>query len=109
MSCLNFMKKNQEDNKKSIDDFTISIKKCDLIKNKSKHRTILKHNNENVYMSYNLYNNLYNKDDCIICLKQTLSKDILRILKCNHTFHKSCIDTWFSRKLICPICMTCVF
>ena len=81
MSCINFMKKHPEDNKKSIDDFTISIKKGDLIDNKLKRNTRKIHNNclyNNLYN--NLYYNLYNKDECIICLKQTFSKDTLVVL-----------------------------
>ena len=106
MSCFNFMKKLPEDNKKTIDDFTISIKKGDLIDNKLKRNTRKIHNN---YLYNNLYDNLYNKDECIICLNHTFSKDKLRILKCNHAFHIDCIDSWLTRKLVCPVCMVSIF
>jgi hypothetical protein len=23
---------------------------------------------------------------------------------CHHTFHKSCIDTWFQENVHCPVC-----
>jgi len=104
MSCINFMKKQSDDNKKSIDDFTLSITKCDLIDNKLKITNRKKHKKHN-----NLYNNLYNKDECIICLNETLSTDKLRILKCKHVFHIGCIDTWLTLKLECPVCRSNVY
>jgi hypothetical protein len=27
-----------------------------------------------------------------------------RILRCQHSFHKSCVDTWFQRNVHCPVC-----
>jgi hypothetical protein len=29
-----------------------------------------------------------------------------RINRCHHTFHQSCIDTWFQSSVTCPICRT---
>jgi len=29
-----------------------------------------------------------------------------RINRCQHTFHQSCIDTWFQSSVTCPICRT---
>ena len=46
-----------------------------------------------------------NEDECVICTEKMLD-DQVRILKCSHHFHKSCIDEWISlsQKLECPIC-----
>ena len=47
-----------------------------------------------------------NKDYCIICLQKYKQGEYKRIIICNHTFHKKCIDTWFkkSNNFFCPIC-----
>ncbi len=44
-----------------------------------------------------------NNIDCIICLEE-LNKCVT--LKCNHAYHKDCIDKWFqtSQNKICPLC-----
>jgi hypothetical protein len=42
------------------------------------------------------------KDLCSIC--QSLAKGVVRSLKCNHIFHKECIDKWFKRSVHCPNC-----
>lgn len=47
---------------------------------------------------------------CSICLENLSldSQNILghykRILKCEHVFHKKCIDTWIQENETCPIC-----
>ena len=42
---------------------------------------------------------------CIICLCDYDQEDIIRILQCNHIFHKDCIDKWLlNEKTYCPIC-----
>tara|TARA_B100001093_G_scaffold190978_1_gene183473 strand:- start:3901 stop:4401 length:501 start_codon:yes stop_codon:yes gene_type:complete len=43
--------------------------------------------------------------ECIICLNETDNYDYnLKKLKCNHKFHKDCIDDWLSKNKNCPIC-----
>ena len=42
--------------------------------------------------------------ECSICLKNFKIKDTICITKCNHTYHKKCIDTWFEIKDTCPNC-----
>ena len=39
---------------------------------------------------------------CSIC--QDNSEVIIRILKCNHYFHITCIDKWLSNNKTCPVC-----
>ena len=42
--------------------------------------------------------------ECPICLDYFEINDNIRILKCNHKFHKDCIDLWFDKQLNCPMC-----
>jgi hypothetical protein len=45
------------------------------------------------------------EDPCAICQEAMGSGSIVRkINDCQHTFHKSCIDTWFQRSVNCPNC-----
>lgn len=41
---------------------------------------------------------------CAICQDDTINKDIVRKLKCGHTFHAHCIDRWLSKSRQCPYC-----
>ena len=49
------------------------------------------------------------KDECSICLDTYVVNEGVRDLKCNHRFHKKCIDKWFKRSLNCPVCRTDAF
>jgi hypothetical protein len=42
---------------------------------------------------------------CAIC-QDTLSpeQEGRKLLACNHWFHRTCIDTWFTRNVHCPNC-----
>ena len=44
-----------------------------------------------------------NNEECSICLEDIEFED-LKILSCNHKFHKECIDTWTKKNPICPYC-----
>ena len=41
---------------------------------------------------------------CAICLAEYVIGDNIRTLKCNHIFHKTCIDKWLLMKIFCPFC-----
>jgi hypothetical protein len=44
-------------------------------------------------------------DTCAICQDEmAIGSQIRKINFCNHTFHKDCIDVWFSRNSYCPTC-----
>jgi len=42
---------------------------------------------------------------CPICMKKYNENDIIRILSCDHEYHKECVDIWFKDyKTDCPMC-----
>jgi hypothetical protein len=43
------------------------------------------------------------EQECAICLDDINIKD-MKILECNHKYHKECIDEWTKKKQICPYC-----
>ena len=47
--------------------------------------------------------------NCPICLDDFIESEYYRNLKCNHAFHKKCIDRWFKKENNCPMCRTEVF
>nr|QFG73879.1 MAG: ring finger domain protein [Megaviridae environmental sample] len=42
------------------------------------------------------------KTECPICFN--IIKTHVRELECNHVFCVDCIDEWFKKSLLCPIC-----
>jgi len=47
---------------------------------------------------------------CSICLEAFVASDCLRVLRCQHKFHASCLEKWFSvaPHLSCPMCKAAV-
>jgi E3 ubiquitin-protein ligase RHA2 len=43
--------------------------------------------------------------DCAVCLRKIGKGEVTRVLRCEHVFHKDCIDQWVS--LINPTCPLC--
>jgi hypothetical protein len=44
-------------------------------------------------------------ENCSICLDTFKKGEYQRTLRCNHTFHKKCVDKWFCKdKSNCPMC-----
>jgi hypothetical protein len=41
---------------------------------------------------------------CSICLQDFEPNQEVNLMKCNHIFHKGCIDEWFRIKRKCPLC-----
>merc|ERR1712224_282774 len=41
---------------------------------------------------------------CAICFMDYEHGDSARRLRCDHMFHKGCIDEWFARSTTCPLC-----
>ncbi|AES89593.2 zinc finger, C3HC4 type (RING finger) protein [Medicago truncatula] len=49
--------------------------------------------------------------DCAVCLCTMKEREEIRVLKCEHVFHKDCLDTWYSFKYnntTCPLCRVSV-
>lgn len=40
---------------------------------------------------------------CPIC-QDALTTDATRITHCNHTYHRSCLHSWFTMSVRCPVC-----
>jgi len=40
---------------------------------------------------------------CPIC-QDTLTNNAVRITHCNHTYHQSCLNSWFTMSVSCPVC-----
>ena len=46
-----------------------------------------------------------NADKCVICYENIDSKPSYQLPECNHTFHQSCINSWFRQgNAKCPLC-----
>ncbi|NWU61413.1 RN128 ligase, partial [Pterocles burchelli] len=43
-------------------------------------------------------------DSCVVCIEAYKPNEVVRILTCNHLFHKSCIDPWLLEHRTCPMC-----
>lgn len=40
---------------------------------------------------------------CLICLEEFAAPDTVVVLPCNHTFHRSCAQSWLYRETRCPL------
>ncbi len=58
--------------------------------------------------SYPVYQPTYSvsEDNCPICIEKLEGTECEenKTLKCNHTFHKKCIDSWLFINNTCPVC-----
>ena len=44
-------------------------------------------------------------ENCMICMEEYKNREFKRIIpKCQHFFHKKCIDKWLQRSATCPVC-----
>eukprot|EP00451_Oxyrrhis_marina_P021857 CAMPEP_0204338290 /NCGR_PEP_ID=MMETSP0469-20131031/20954_1 /ASSEMBLY_ACC=CAM_ASM_000384 /TAXON_ID=2969 /ORGANISM="Oxyrrhis marina" /LENGTH=703 /DNA_ID=CAMNT_0051322441 /DNA_START=41 /DNA_END=2149 /DNA_ORIENTATION=- len=41
---------------------------------------------------------------CMVCLGEFKKGENLRRLPCMHSYHAACIDEWFDRSTLCPVC-----
>jgi hypothetical protein len=41
---------------------------------------------------------------CSICQEQFGSDSLVRLRNCQHTFHRGCANTWYTRSVYCPLC-----
>jgi hypothetical protein len=48
---------------------------------------------------------IYQQNKCSVCYETFSTKQLHRILPCNHAFHAECVDRWLLlRSSTCPIC-----
>lgn len=47
------------------------------------------------------------EDACPICLNKIECNEYIRKLKCNHLFHKKCVDNWLKKNIENPSCPNC--
>lgn len=43
-------------------------------------------------------------ESCAICLDGYHEGQILRVLPCDHEFHRTCVDPWLEAHGTCPLC-----
>jgi len=47
-------------------------------------------------------------DECSMCMDAFAHGDVVKLLKCRHYFHRTCIDDWFTHRhgkaQACPVC-----
>ncbi|KAK3029674.1 hypothetical protein RJ639_039166 [Escallonia herrerae] len=47
--------------------------------------------------------------ECAVCLCKIEEGDEIRDLRCEHIFHRACLDKWIGlRRLTCPLCRSCL-
>lgn len=44
------------------------------------------------------------QEGCSICGDSDLKIDDLKVLQCNHIWHRDCINIWFTKNYSCPLC-----
>lgn len=43
-------------------------------------------------------------ESCSVCLSDFQADDICRVAKCNHHYHKDCLESWLTKQENCPNC-----
>ena len=44
-------------------------------------------------------------ESCSVCMDDLNAGETLRVLTpCKHVFHRACVDEWFKRSTVCPVC-----
>ncbi|KAK9760390.1 hypothetical protein K7432_015630 [Basidiobolus ranarum] len=46
---------------------------------------------------------------CVICLEEYRDGELIRKPRCNHHFHRQCLDEWLLINKYCPLCKADVF
>lgn len=52
-----------------------------------------------------LYSQSSGIDACAICLEDYKNGQELRVLPCQHEFHRNCVDPWLVTNRTCPLCL----
>ncbi|XP_064032784.1 E3 ubiquitin-protein ligase RNF38 isoform X1 [Pogoniulus pusillus] len=53
---------------------------------------------------FNANNHQSEQTLCVVCMCDFESRQLLRVLPCNHEFHAKCVDKWLKANRTCPIC-----
>ncbi|KAM5170795.1 RING finger protein 44 isoform 1-T1 [Mantella aurantiaca] len=53
---------------------------------------------------FNLESHQSEQTLCVVCFSDFESRQLLRVLPCNHEFHAKCVDKWLKSNRTCPIC-----
>lgn len=61
---------------------------------------------EKIKLSKKKLEELHKKEEneCIICYEDYKVGDKVKILYCDHMYHKKCIKRWFKESIKCPLC-----
>ena len=61
--------------------------------------------NPDMFKNMKSYNEaVANPNNCAVCLKDYERHVEVVILKCEHMFHRECMDKWLREATICPLC-----
>ena len=60
--------------------------------------------NKNLLKNSTIINNKDKNEFCVICQEDIQIEEIIRKIKCSHSFHINCIDNWFTENKKCPMC-----
>ncbi len=80
-----------------------------IYRNRDNERLVI-NPNPNYYHNKVILVDEISEEPCSICLDQLYNKDDIEnnksiiSLKCNHMFHKECIDPWVINNKCCPLC-----
>ncbi len=55
-------------------------------------------------MEYNQIQPTYQQPSCSICKENFDIHDTIRLLSCQHIYHKNCVDDWLKQHPRCPTC-----
>lgn len=50
----------------------------------------------------------HDEDDCAVCLSPLADGGAVTLTKCDHAFHKHCLDAWLDSQPVCPICRSAI-
>jgi len=114
-NLVNIIKTNNIEKLNSIFSTKIQdIKKCINCENLWDFESDIRYIEDNKKYNYSICDNckfqkyIFDKtlniiDKCTICLENIYEIDLLKI-KCNHNFHKKCLDIWLEQNNNCPLC-----
>ncbi len=88
-----------------IVSFTLSSDDSTKTLNRVNIETIEKFTNIYLYSDFFESNkDKFNEIECCICSENYIKNDEIRLLVCNHYFHKKCVTEWLKITKTCPYC-----